>query len=129
MMSSLFSVKGNNPRKTRLGLYSSHLRFHLKDSKGCMPRYLCPKEDGQKGGVSDHNFLLCPKPPTPKRDNNIGDQSTEKIEARKLGLTNKQEEFLAELMTEQREKKKMHSQTKYPQQCVPRLEKDCKNIQ
>lgn len=90
----------------KLGLCSKCLRHHPKDGKGCTPRYLCPKVDCRKGGVSDHNYLLCPKPPTPKKDSSSEEQSIIKIGGKKLGLTNKQEEFLAELTPEQREKYK-----------------------
>lgn len=90
----------------KLGLCSKCLRLHPKDGKGCTPRYLCPKVDCRKGEVSDHNYLLCPKPPTPKKDSSSEEQSIIKFGGKKLGLTNKQEEFLAELTPEQREKYK-----------------------
>lgn len=54
--------------------------------------------------MSDHNYLLCPKPPTPKKDRSSEEQST--VGGEKVGLTNRQEEFLAELTPEQREKYK-----------------------
>nr|XP_040024990.1 uncharacterized protein LOC120812847 [Gasterosteus aculeatus aculeatus] len=80
--------------------------FKTKDGKGCSPRYLCPKGDCRQGGVSDHNYLLCPKPLTPKKDSSSKEQSTITSGGKKLGLTNKQGEFLAELTPEQREKYK-----------------------
>ncbi|RXN38928.1 gag-pol fusion poly [Labeo rohita] len=90
----------------KLGLCYKCLRPHPKDGKGCTSRYLCPKADCRKGGVLDHNYLLCPKSPTPKKDSSCEEQSTIKFEGKKLGLTSKQEEFLAELTAEQREKYK-----------------------
>lgn len=81
-------------------------RPHTKDGKGCTLRFLCPKVDCPKGGVSDHNYLLCPKPPTPKKDSGSEEQSSTRAGGKKLGLTEKQEKFLAELTPEQREKYK-----------------------
>ena len=96
----------------KLGLCSKCLRPHPKDGKGCTPRYLCPKADCRKGGVLDHNYLLCPKPPITKKDSSSEEQSTVKFGGKKLGLTNKQEEFLAEPTLEQREKYKNASSNK-----------------
>lgn len=86
----------------RLGVCSKCLRSHPMDGKGCTPKYLCPKSDCKNGGVSDHNYLLCPKPPAPKKDGN----SARGNGKAPLGLTKQQEEFLAGLTSEQREQYK-----------------------
>lgn len=75
------------------------LRHHGEDGS-CTLKYLCSKDDCRRGGSSDHNYLLCPKPPIKKRDKTSGEQSDPKVERRGLGLTDKQEELLAKLSPE-----------------------------
>lgn len=75
------------------------LRLHGEDGS-CTQKYLCSKDDCRKGGSSDHNYLLCPKPQIKKKDKKSGEQSDVKVEKRGLGLTDKQEELLAKLSPE-----------------------------
>lgn len=56
--------------------------------------------------MSDHNYLLCPKPPVPKGETTGEKQRTTTGGGKKLGLTDKREKFLGELTPEQREKYK-----------------------
>lgn len=75
------------------------LHHHGEDGS-CTLKYLCSKEDCRREGSSDDNYLLCPKPPTKKKDKTRGEQSDPKVEKRGLGLTDKKEELLAKLSPE-----------------------------
>lgn len=90
----------------KLGSCAQCLRFHPKNGKGCTLQFLCPKADCRKGVMSDHHYLLCPNPLTSTENGNREGPSTSRAGGIKLGLTVKQEEFLAELTPEQREKYK-----------------------
>lgn len=59
-------LQGKRAYVRKLELCWKCLRSHSKGDKGCTTRFLCPKVDCRRGGVSDHNYLLCPKPPVPK---------------------------------------------------------------
>jgi len=83
----------------KVGACFKCLRHHGEDGS-CTLKYLCSKDDCQRGGTSDHNYLLCPKSPIKKRDKSSGEQSDPKVQRRGLGLTDKQEELLAKLSPE-----------------------------
>lgn len=91
------SSKKAHLKKT--GVCFKCLRHHGED-ESCSLKFLCSKDDCRRGGSSDHNYLLCPKPLIKKRDKTSGDQSDPKVEKRGLGLTDKQEELLAKLSPE-----------------------------
>lgn len=75
------------------------LRCHGEDDS-CSLKYLCSKDDCRRGESPNHNYLLCPNPTTKRRDKEVGEQSDPKVERRKIGLTEKQKELLAELSPE-----------------------------
>lgn len=75
------------------------LRHHGEDG-GCNLKFLCSKDDCRRGASSDHNYLLCPKPPIKQREKTNRMQSDPREERRGLGLTDKQEELLAKLSPE-----------------------------
>lgn len=60
------------------------------------------KDDCRRGDSPNHNYLLCPNPPTKGRDGEVGEQSDPKVERRKIGLTEKQKELLAKLSPERK---------------------------
>lgn len=68
------------------------LRIHNEDGC-CTERFLCSKEDCQ-------NYLLCPLPQTKKNDKKNEEQCKVRVEKKRLGLTDKQEEVLAKLSPE-----------------------------
>lgn len=75
------------------------MRHHGEDG-GCNLKFLCSKDDCRRGASSDHNYLLCPKPPIKQREKTNRMQSDPREERRGLGLTDKQEELLAKLSPE-----------------------------
>ncbi|CAL9701094.1 unnamed protein product [Knipowitschia caucasica] len=84
----------------KIGACLRCLRLHDEDS-ACTERFLCSKQDCQKRGASDHNYLLCPLPPqTKKKELKNVEQSKVKVQMKGLGLTERQEEVLAKLSPE-----------------------------
>ncbi|CAL9690628.1 unnamed protein product [Knipowitschia caucasica] len=84
----------------KIGACLRCLRLHDEDS-ACTKRFLCSKQDCQKRGASDHNYLLCPLPPqTKKKELKNVEQSKVKVQMKGLGLTERQEEVLAKLSPE-----------------------------
>lgn len=55
------------------------LRCHGEDDS-CSLKYLCSKDDCRRGESPNHNYLLCPNPPTKRRDREVGEQSDPKVE-------------------------------------------------
>ena len=96
---NLFSKKTHLKKE---GACFKCLRHHGEDGS-CTLKYLCLKDDCRRGGSSDHNYLLCPKPPIKRRDKTSGEQSDQKVAKRGLGLTDRQEELFAKLSPELKE--------------------------
>lgn len=83
----------------KAGVCFKCLSLHEEDSS-CTKKFLCAKEDCQKGGSSDHNYLLCPLPHTKGKNKSDAESSNAKPEKKGFGLTDKQEEVLAKLSPE-----------------------------
>ena len=93
------NLTGKRAQLRRAGACSKCLRIH-RDEGGCTQKYLCLKEDCQKGGFSDHNYLLCPNHCPNQQIKRKELKSDAKIGKRGFGLTSKQEELFSKLSPE-----------------------------
>lgn len=76
------NLTGKKAQLRRAGACFKCLRLHGDDG-GCTQKYLCSKDDCQKEGSSDHNYLLCPKSQIKKKDEKSEEQSDAKLGKRR----------------------------------------------